>query len=76
MSQNAIDAIKVVCLLAATVILVVVFVFSGMEGIVAQLDRQLMDALVYYLVSVAALIGVIWCYARSKQLIRAMPFEE
>ena len=76
MSENRLDAVKVVFLMAATVILVVVFVFSGIEGIVLQLDRQLMDALVYYLASVAALIGIVWCYARSRQLIRAMPFEE
>jgi hypothetical protein len=54
----------------------VVFVFAGIEGIVSQLNRQLVDSLVYYLISVASLTGILWAYSRSKQLIRAMPFEE
>jgi hypothetical protein len=70
------DAMKVTLLLAAILVLVVVFVFSGMEGIILQLNRQVVDALVYYLISVASLMGILWAYSRSKQLIRAMPFEE
>lgn len=76
MFENRLDAVKVIVLLASTLILCVVFVFFGIEGLLFQLDRLLMDAIVYYLASIAALIGIIWCYVRSRQLIRAMPFEE
>ena len=75
MSELA-DTVKVTLLMAAMLILVVVFVFMGIEGIVSQLNRALTDALVYYLVSVASLTGVLWTYSRSKQLIRAMPSQE
>ncbi|MEK6970568.1 MAG: hypothetical protein AABW68_02635 [archaeon] len=70
------DTVKITLLLASTLILLVVFVFSGMEGILSQWNRQLLDALVYYLIAVASLTGILWAYSRSKQLIRAMPFEE
>ena len=70
------DTIKVTLLLAGSLILTVIFVFTGIEGVVSQLSRQLVDALVYYLISIAALTGMLWAYSRSKQLIRAMPFEE
>lgn len=70
------DTVKITLLLAAVLILLVVFVFAGIEGIVSQLNRQLVDSLVYYLISVASLTGILWAYSRSKQLIRAMPFEE
>ncbi len=70
------DTIKITLLLAAVLILLVVFVFAGIEGIISQLNRQLIDSLVYYLISVASLTGILWAYSRSKQLIRAMPFEE
>ncbi|MEK6902909.1 MAG: hypothetical protein AABX02_04980 [archaeon] len=76
MREKMLDGFKVTLLLAATLVLLVVFVFSGMEGLISQMNRQLTDALVYYLVSVAALTGILWAYARSKQLIRAMPIEE
>lgn len=70
------DTVKITLLLAAVLILLVVFVFAGIEGVVTQLNRQLVDSLVYYLISVASLTGILWAYSRSKQLIRAMPFEE
>ncbi len=70
------DTIKVTLLLASTLILLVAFVFAGIEGIVLQLNRQLIDALVYYLISVASFTGILWAYSRSKQLIRSMPIEE
>jgi hypothetical protein len=70
------DTLKVTLLLASVLILLVVFVFAGIEGVVSQLNRQLIDSLVYYLISVASLTGILWAYSRSKQLIRAMPFEE
>ena len=70
------DTVKITLLLAAVLILLVVFVFAGIEGVVSQLNRQLVDSLVYYLISVASLTGILWAYSRSKQLIRAMPFEE
>ncbi|MFH0970137.1 MAG: hypothetical protein V1776_01615 [Candidatus Diapherotrites archaeon] len=74
--SEIVDTIKVTLLLASTLILIVVFVFAGIEGIISQLNRQLVDALVYYLISIASLTGILWAYSRSKQLIRAMPFEE
>lgn len=74
--SEVMDTVKVTLLLAAVLILLVVFVFAGIEGIVSQLNRQLIDSLVYYLISVASLTGILWAYSRSKQLIRAMPFEE
>lgn len=70
------DTVKVTLLLASTLILLVMFVFTGLEGILNQLERHLMDALVYYLISIACLTCVLWAYSRSRQLIRAMPFEE
>ncbi len=70
------DTVKITLLLAAVLILLVVFVFAGIEGVVSQLNRQLVDSLVYYLISVASLTGILCAYSRSKQLIRAMPFEE
>lgn len=75
MSEMA-DTVKVTLLLAASLILMVVFVFTGIEGILSQLNRQLMDALVYYLIAIASFTGILWAYSRSKQLIRAMPFNE
>jgi hypothetical protein len=74
--SEVMDTVKITLLLAAVLILLVVFVFAGIEGIVSQLNRQLVDSLVYYLISVASLTGILWAYSRSKQLIRAMPFEE
>ena len=70
------DTVKITLLLASTLILVVVFVFTGLEGILNQMNRHLIDALVYYLISIASLTGVLWAYSRSRQLIRALPFEE
>ncbi|MDP2665976.1 MAG: hypothetical protein Q8P05_00530 [Candidatus Diapherotrites archaeon] len=70
------DTVKVTLLLTSSLVLLVVFAFTLIEGILSQLNRQLLDALVYYLIATASLVGILWAYARSKHLIRAMPIEE
>ena len=70
------DTVKVTLLLTSSLILLVVVTFTVMEGIISQLNRQLIDALVYYLIATASLVGILWAYSRSKHLIRAMPIVE
>ena len=70
------DTLKITLLLASMLVLFVVAAFTSIEGIVSQLNRQLVDALVYYLIAVASMTGVLWAYTRSKYLIRAMPLIE
>lgn len=70
------DTVKITLLMASSLILVVVFMFTGIEGVLNQLNRSLLDALVYYLIAIASLTGVLWAFSRSKQLIRSLPFEE
>ncbi len=70
------DTLKITLLLASMLVLFVVAAFTCIEGIVSQLNRQLVDALVYYLIAVASMTGVLWAYTRSKYLIRAMPLIE
>ncbi len=71
-----IDSVKVILLLTSTLILLAVFTFTLIEGIILQLNRSLVDSLVYYLIATACLVGILWAYSRSKNLIRSMPAEE
>lgn len=70
------DSVKIILLLTSTLILLAVFTFTLIEGIISQLDRNLVDSLVYYLIATACLVGILWAYSRSKHLIRSMPAEE
>ena len=70
------DSVKIILLLTSTLILLAVFTFTLIEGIISQLDRDLVDSLVYYLIATACLVGILWAYSRSKHLIRSMPAEE
>lgn len=70
------DSVKIILLLTSTLILLAVFTFTLIEGIISQLNRNLIDSLVYYLIATACLVGILWAYSRSKHLIRALPAEE
>jgi hypothetical protein len=70
------DSVKIILLLTSTLILLAVFCFTIIEGVISQLNRGLVDALVYYLIATACLVGILWAYSRSKHLIRSLPAEE
>lgn len=70
------DSVKIILLLTSTLILLAVFGFTVIEGIISQLQRRLIDALVYYLIATASLVGILWAYSRSKHLIRSLPAED
>ena len=70
------DSVKIILLLTSTLILLAIFSFTFIEGIISQLNRNLIDSLVYYLIATACLVGILWAYSRSKHLIRSLPAEE
>jgi hypothetical protein len=70
------NGIKLLLLMVSVFILLAVLVFTMIEGIISQLDRHLLDAIVFYLIGVASVVGILWAYTRSKYLLRAMPFEK
>lgn len=70
------DSVKIILLLTSTLILLAVFAFTLIEGVISQLNRALVDSLVYYLIATACLVGILWAYSRSKHLIRSLPAEE
>ncbi|MBM3282150.1 MAG: hypothetical protein FJY86_02305 [Candidatus Diapherotrites archaeon] len=70
------DSVKIILLLTSTLILLAVFCFTMIEGIISQLNRSLIDSLVYYLIATACVVGILWAYSRSKHLIRSLPAEE
>ncbi len=74
--SEVMDSVKIIMLLTSTLILLAVFAFTVIEGVISQMNRQLIDALVYYLIATASLVGILWAYSRSKHLIRTLPADE